>query len=152
MYYVVEFQEQMMIMRVDLPGRSSRRLLQYFINLNSAPRLLLWTRLKNRGSHEFTILSIYFFSFRIFEQLALDLKTEFTLKFFKPQGPSPTRTPCHANYIWAMNEGRAAARKSSIGGLCVCLGGGWHWNFDKNSTDLWYFIFQLGAWCFVWGD
>jgi len=32
---------------VDLPGRSSRRLLQYFkfINLNSAPRLLLRTRL-----------------------------------------------------------------------------------------------------------
>ena len=30
---------------VDLPGWSSRRLLQYFINLNSAPRPLLRTRL-----------------------------------------------------------------------------------------------------------
>jgi len=29
----------------DLPGRSSRPLLQYFINLNSAPLLLLQTRL-----------------------------------------------------------------------------------------------------------
>ena len=32
-------------LHVDLPGRSSRRLPQYFMNLNSAPRLLLRARL-----------------------------------------------------------------------------------------------------------
>jgi len=38
----------MVIEGVDLPGRSFRRLLQYFINLYSAPRLLLQTRLVER--------------------------------------------------------------------------------------------------------
>jgi len=32
---------------------------------------------------------MYFLSFRIFEQLALALKTEFALKFFKPGGGVP---------------------------------------------------------------
>jgi len=38
---------------------------------------------------------MYFLSFRIFEELALALKTEFALKFFKRGGrpPPPTRTP-----------------------------------------------------------
>jgi len=34
----------------------------------------------------FTVLNIYFLSFRIFEQLALALKTEFALKFFETGG------------------------------------------------------------------
>jgi len=41
--------------------------------------------LKNKVCPEFTALK-YFLSFRIFEQLALDLKTEFSLKFFKTGG------------------------------------------------------------------
>jgi len=53
---------------------------------------------ENRGYPEFTVLNVYFLSFRIFEQLALALKTEFALKFFRtggrppPPNPSP-RTP-----------------------------------------------------------
>ena len=50
--------------------------------------------LKNRVALEFfTVLNMYFLSFRIFEQLAL--KTEFTLKIFKPEGAAdpPPRTP-----------------------------------------------------------
>ena len=38
--------------------------------------------LKNRGCPEFTVLIIYFLSFRIFEQLALSLKNGFALIFF----------------------------------------------------------------------
>jgi len=39
----------------------------------------------------FTVLQ-YFLSFRIFEQLALALKTDLALEFFKPRGlPPPPR-------------------------------------------------------------
>jgi len=38
--------------------------------------------LKNKGCPEFTVLNIYFSSFRIFEQLALALKNRVALKFF----------------------------------------------------------------------
>jgi len=39
-------------------------------------------------------LNSYFLSIRIFEQLALALKTDFALKFFKTRGlPPPPRTP-----------------------------------------------------------
>ena len=53
---------------------------------------------ENRVCTEFTVLNIYFLSFRKFEQLALALKTEFALKFFKPgQAAAPPphpRLPC----------------------------------------------------------
>jgi len=50
--------------------------------------------LKNRVALMcFTILK-YFLSFRIFEQLALALKTKFALKFFKIGGRPPPTTPC----------------------------------------------------------
>jgi len=46
--------------------------------------------LENRVCPEFTVLDIYFLSFRNFEQLALDLKTEIALKFFKTRvQPTP---------------------------------------------------------------
>jgi len=53
--------------------------------------------LKNRRCPEFTVLNIHFLLFRIFQQLALALKTEFPLKIFKPGGSgrppdSPPRT------------------------------------------------------------
>ena len=49
---------------------------------------------ENRVCPEFTVLNIYFLSFRIFEQLALVMKTEFVLKFFKTGGRPPRpRTP-----------------------------------------------------------
>jgi len=38
--------------------------------------------LKNKVCPEFTVLNIYFLSFRIFEQLALALKNRVDLKFF----------------------------------------------------------------------
>jgi len=41
---------------------------------------------ENRVCPEFTELNIYFLSLRIFEQLALALRTGFALKFFKPEG------------------------------------------------------------------
>jgi len=42
----------------------------------------------------FHCIEIFFLSFRIFEQLAVALKTEFALKFFKPGcGHPPPRTP-----------------------------------------------------------
>jgi len=37
--------------------------------------------LKNRGCPEFTVLIIYFLSFRMFEKLALALKNRVALKF-----------------------------------------------------------------------
>jgi len=37
---------------------------------------------------------MHFLSFRIFEQLALALKTEFALKFFNPGGTAVPPTPC----------------------------------------------------------
>ena len=47
---------------------------------------------ENRAFPEFTVVNIYFLSFRIFEQLALALKTELALKFFKT-GERPLRPP-----------------------------------------------------------
>jgi len=38
------------------------------------------------------VLNIYFLSLRIFEQLALALKTVFVLKFFKPWACPPPKT------------------------------------------------------------
>jgi len=57
----------------------------------------------------------YFLSFRTFEQLALDLKTEFALIFFKPRGAAfppdpPPRMPLHgtnkieATFAFASSE------------------------------------------------
>jgi len=40
----------------------------------------------------------YFLSFRNFEQLALALKTEFALKFFKLGGGSPPSSPASYAY------------------------------------------------------
>ena len=48
---------------------------------------------ENRGYPEFTVLNVYFLSFRIFEQLALALKTESALKFFRTGGRPPPPTP-----------------------------------------------------------
>jgi len=46
--------------------------------------------LKNRVAMEFFTALKYIFLFRMFEQLALTLKTEFALKIFKPVGaPAP---------------------------------------------------------------
>ena len=42
--------------------------------------------LKNRVCPELTVLNIYILSFRIFDQLALSLKTELVLKVFEPGG------------------------------------------------------------------
>jgi len=39
------------------------------------------------------VLNIYFLSLRIFEQLALALKTVFVLKFFKPWACPPKKNP-----------------------------------------------------------
>jgi len=47
--------------------------------------------LKNRVALKFLTVLKYFLSFRNFEQLALALKTEFALKFFKPGGGRATR-------------------------------------------------------------
>jgi len=60
--------------------------------------------LKNRVALMcFTVLK-YFLSFRIFEQLALALKTEFALKFFKTVGSGrsspPPRTPMARTDPW----------------------------------------------------
>ena len=58
---------------------------------------------------EFTVLNIYFLSFRIFEQLALALKTEVALKFFKTGGGRPSPLPptprlvrlcLRTSYVW----------------------------------------------------
>jgi len=43
-------------------------------------------------------LTIYFLSFRIFEKLALVLKTEFSLKFFKPGGSNASPPPASYAY------------------------------------------------------
>jgi len=53
---------------------------------------------EDRVALEFFTVFNYFLSFKIFEQLALALKTEFALKFFKPGGAAapldpPPRTP-----------------------------------------------------------
>ena len=42
--------------------------------------------LKNRVALEFFTVLKYILLFRIFEELAVALKTEFALKFFKPGG------------------------------------------------------------------
>jgi len=52
----------------------------------------------------FTVLK-YFLSFRIFEQVALALKTKFALKFFKTGGAAaphnpPPRTPMVKAHCW----------------------------------------------------
>ena len=54
---------------------------------------------ENRVCPEFTVLNVYFLSFRIFEQIALALKTEVALKFFKTRGAAspPPRTPMFAH-------------------------------------------------------
>ena len=52
-----------------------------------------WVCPENRVCPEFTVLNIYFLTFRIFEQLALALKTEFALKFFRTGGGRPPRPP-----------------------------------------------------------
>ena len=49
--------------------------------------------LTNRVAPEFFTEFKYFLSFRIFEQVALALKTEFALKFFKPGGRPPPPNP-----------------------------------------------------------
>ena len=57
--------------------------------------------LKNRVAVEFFTVLKYILLFRIFEQLAVALKTEFALKIFKPGVAAappdpPPRTPMHA--------------------------------------------------------
>jgi len=47
--------------------------------------------LKNRVTLKFFTILKYSLSFRIFEQLALALKTEFGLKMFKPEACRPQR-------------------------------------------------------------
>jgi len=65
---------------------------------------------------EFTVLNIYFLSFRIFDQLALALKTEFALKIFKPGGmlpPAPTpHTPMATQLLIFVLYTIAALQKS----------------------------------------
>jgi len=53
--------------------------------------------LKHRVCPKVTVCNIYFLSFRIVEHLALALKTEFALKFFKPGGYHPP--PASYNYV-----------------------------------------------------
>jgi len=54
----------------------------YFLSFRSFEQLAL--ALKNRVALEFFTVLKYILLFRIFEQLAVALKTEFALKFFKP--------------------------------------------------------------------
>ena len=60
---------------------------------------------ENRVALEFFNVFKYFLSFRIFEQLALALKTEFALKFFNPgvgglpPPDTPSRTPMSLDII-----------------------------------------------------
>jgi len=58
----------------------------------------------------------YIFSFRIFEQLALALKTEFALKFFKP---GYCRTP--ASYAYACPQKRIILEDDDV----------WKWINDR---------------------
>ena len=54
--------------------------------------------LKNRVALEFFTVLKYILLFRIFEELAVALKTEFALKFFKPGGAAPPRPPASYAY------------------------------------------------------
>jgi len=54
---------------------------------------------KTKGALEFFTVLKYFVPFWIFEQLALALKTEFALKFFKPGGGRPPRPPASYAYV-----------------------------------------------------
>jgi len=64
----------------------------YFLSFRIFQQLAL--ALKTRIALEFfTALNMYFLSFRIFEQLALALKMEFSLKFFKHGVLLPPRPP-----------------------------------------------------------
>jgi len=71
--------------------------------------------LKKRVALEFfTVLNMYFLSFRIFEQLALTLKTEFALKFFKAD--PPPRTPVFVSTIsWQMYFTAACQNRLCLG-------------------------------------
>jgi len=64
--------------------------------------------LKNRVVPKFFTVLKYFSSFRIFEQVALSLKTEFSLKFFIPGGRQrhqpPPRTPMAASAVFVCTE------------------------------------------------
>jgi len=70
----------------------------------------------NRVCPEFTVLNIYFLSFKIFEQLALTLKTVFALIFLKTGGRPPSPTPrlvrlcTHIHVAWTSNNRVIAAR------------------------------------------
>jgi len=55
---------------------------------------------------EFTVLK-YFSSFRIFQQVALALKTLFALKYFKPGGLPPLPTPASYAYAGDLNASLA---------------------------------------------
>jgi len=65
----------------------------YFLSFRIFEQLAL--ALKNRVALKFFTVWKYFLLFRNFEQLVLVLKTEFALKIFKPGGgsPPPPRTP-----------------------------------------------------------
>jgi len=67
----------------------------YFLSFRIFEQLAL--ALKNRVALKFFTLLKYFLSFRIFEQLALALKTEFVMKVFKPgvRGGLPTPRLVH---------------------------------------------------------
>jgi len=56
------------------------RCVEYTFTFRSFPPLPPLA-LKNRGCREFTVLNMYFLLFRIFEQLALALKTELPWNF-----------------------------------------------------------------------
>jgi len=62
----------------------------------------------------FTVLK-YFLSFRIFEQLALALKTEFALKRLKPEGYLPPAWYAYVRYVMSKRNGeRKNAGKADL--------------------------------------
>ena len=62
----------------------------------------------------FTVLK-YFLSFRIFEQLALALKTEFALKRLKPEGYLPPAWYAYVRYFKSKRNGeRKNAGKADL--------------------------------------
>jgi len=64
---------------------------EYFLLFRIFEQLAL--ALKSRVALEYFIVLKYILLFRIFDELAVALKTEFALKIFKPGGRPPSPTP-----------------------------------------------------------
>jgi len=79
---------------------------------------------------EFTVLNVYFLSFKIFEQLALALKTGFALKFFKTGGGRPPDPHLVRLWLWALSKIASLKCILSAGGssgkhICLLLSKEW---------------------------